>query len=175
MQKDQIEALVALVIKAYGKIDILHNNAGILIPSPFTEIDLEKNYQATMDINVKNYIMLCQLGTPYMLKDGKGSIINTASVGAITGMPNYVTYSLSKAAVKHMTESMAMEYGRTGIRVNCICPGLTISEMVEEGSEFEKNILPQVSMGRAAHAIEMAYGALSLASVKSFCCAAVKQ
>lgn len=165
--QDDIRSLVDFVINKYGQIDILHNNAGILIEAPLTEIDLEENFDRTMNLNVRSYIAVSQLVVPYMVERGKGSIINTSSVGSVIGMPNHITYSLSKAAVAHMTRSMAMEVAKSGVRVNALCPGLTISEMVEEGSEFEQNVLPNVPMGRAADTMEMAYGALFLASDES--------
>ena len=165
--KEDITSLVNYVIDKYGQIDVLHNNAGILINAAFTDIDLEENFDRTMNLNVRSYLAVSQLVIPHMLKRGKGSIINTASVGSVIAMADHVTYATSKAAVAHMTRSMAKEYGKTGIRVNALCPGLTISEMVEVGSDFEKNVLPGVPMGRAAAPEEMANGALFLASDES--------
>lgn len=167
LKSDDLNRVVDRAIEKFGKIDILHNNAGILIEDPIEEIDLVKNFDVTMDLNVRSYLEMIQIVLPYMKKERSGSIINTASVGGVTSMPNYLTYATSKAAVIHMTRSMAREVGEYGVRVNALCPGLTISEMVEEGSEFEKNVLPGVALNRAAKPEEMAYGALFLGSDES--------
>ncbi len=170
--KSDLENLVKYTIDTYGKIDILCNNSGFSNPtlSITHETDIE-TYNKTFEINLKSYIVMSSLVLPYMLKAGKGSIVHTSSLGADQPLPNNALYCASKAAVKQLTRSMAKEYAPKGIRVNCIQPGLTNTEMVPKGSLFEKAILPSVPLGRAASPIEIAYGALFLASDEaSFCC-----
>ncbi|MGL6199826.1 MAG: SDR family NAD(P)-dependent oxidoreductase [Lachnospiraceae bacterium] len=162
--------LVKYTIDKYGKIDVLCNNAGLLLESDFLKLDLENDFDKTMNLNVKSYIKLMQLVIPYMKRQGKGSIVNTASVGAIQAMPNNVSYSVSKAGVKHLTESVAVIYAKDNIRVNSILPGLTYSEMVEKDSDFDKGVRDLIPLGRGAEPKEIAYGALFYASDESGFC-----
>ncbi|MCL2601967.1 MAG: SDR family oxidoreductase [Treponema sp.] len=172
-KKADLQALVDFTIGKFGRIDVLCNNAGILFTAEFTEMDLEKDFDRTMDINVKSYISLMQLVIPHMKKTGGGSIVNTASIGAVQALPMNVSYSVSKAAVKHLTESTAVRYARDKIRVNAICPGLTYSEMVEKGNAFDQHMMPLIPLGRGAEAVEIAQGALFLASDDSSYCVGV--
>lgn len=164
---EQLQALVDHVLAKYGRIDVLCNNAGVSAGGEFTQMDLEKEFDWLMNVNVRTYFALSKLVIPHMQKAGAGSIINTASVGAVMAMPYQVTYAATKAAVVQMTRSLAKRYAAEGIRVNSLLPGLTHSEMVEEGSAFEKAVLPTVPMKRAASAREIAMGALFLASDES--------
>ncbi len=169
--KTDLERVVNYTADTYGKIDILCNNSGFGSPGlPTHENDIGI-YDKTFDVNVKSYIMMSSLVIPHMLKAGKGSIVNTCSLSADQPLPNNAFYAASKGAVKQLTRSMAKEYAPHGIRVNCIQPGLTTTEMVPKGSVFEKAILPGIPLGRPAAAREIAQGALFLASDEaSYCC-----
>ncbi|HIH03882.1 MAG TPA: SDR family oxidoreductase [Methanoregulaceae archaeon] len=160
----ELEALADFTAEKYGKIDILCNNAGILISNEFTQIDLEKDFDATIATNLRSQFAMCKHTIPYMIRNGGGSIVNTASIGAFFAMPFQVSYAASKAGVKQMTRSLAIAYADKNIRVNCICPGLTHSGMEKSGDAFDNAVLPLVPVKRAAQPIEMAYGALYLAS-----------
>lgn len=161
------KALVDYVVEKYGRIDVLHNNAGILIDADFLNIDLKNNFDRTMEVNLRSQIAMMQLVLPVMLKQGSGSVINTASVGGIITMPMNIPYSASKAAIIHMGRTMAKTYAKDGIRFNTICPGLTYSEMVVPGNDFDNAVLPGVPMGRGAQPEEIANGVLFLASDES--------
>ena len=172
-KKADLERLVNFVIDKYGRIDILCNNAGIAMSSDFTAMDMEQEYDQTMATNVRSYLLMMQLVIPHMQKAKKGAIVNTASVAAISAMPYQIAYAASKAAVEQVTRSLARRYASEGIRLNCILPGLTHSEMVVEGGDFEKAVLPSVPMGRAAEATEIAQGALFPASDDASYCTGV--
>lgn len=172
-KREALERLVNFVMEKYGRIDVLCNNAGIAMSSDFTMMDMEKEYDRTMETNVRSYLLMMQLVIPHMLKAKKGAIVNTASVAAISAMPYQIAYAASKAAVEQVTRSLARRYAKDGIRLNCILPGLTHSEMVVEGGDFEKAVLPSVPMGRAAEAVEIAQGALFLASDEASYCTGV--
>lgn len=170
-KKEDLDRVTQHVIDKYGRIDILCNNPGYLMESTPTHEITEEIYDRTFNINLKSMFAMNSLVIPHMLNAGKGSIINTASIGADSPIPTYTAYAASKAAVKHLTRSMAKEYAALGIRVNCIQPGLTTSEMVVEDGPFEKAVLPNVAIGRTADPMEIAYGALFLASDESsYCC-----
>lgn len=161
------DKLISFMKEEYGRIDVLCNNSGILMNSAFEDIDLENEFDKMVNVNVRAQFDMIQRVIPIMRENGGGSIVNTASVGAIQALPYHVTYATTKAAVKHMTESLAVELAGDKIRVNNLCPGLTRSEMVTEGSDFENNVLPNVPLGRPASAEEIANGALFLASDES--------
>jgi len=165
-----LKNLVAKALQKYGKIDILVNNAGVGAHYDSEMLDEEKDYDFVMDTNVKSYFVLTREVLPHMVKNNKGSIINTSSVAGVVGLPNAASYSASKGAVNQFTKTLALEYASRGIRVNAVLPGLTTSEMVPEGSDFEKNVLPSVPMGRAASSEEMARTFVFFASEDSSYC-----
>lgn len=168
--KADIANIVKTTVDKYGRIDVLVNNAGVLTTFDFENMDEAKDFDAIFDTNVKGYFLLTQAVAPYMLKQGKGSIVNIASIGAEVGVPNNVAYSASKGAVRQFTRSLAGEYAKRGVRVNVIMPGLTNSGMVPVGSPFEKEAIKIVPMGRAASPEEIAPGILFFASDESSFC-----
>lgn len=169
-KKSDLDRLVKKTIDCFGRIDILVNNAGILTEYAFTDMDEEKDFDEIFNVNVKSYFLLTQKVLPYMLKQKKGAIVNTSSIGGEVGVPMHASYSASKGAVKMFTRSLAIEYANQGIRINSIMPGLTNSDMVPVGGEFEQMAVKLVPMGRAASPEEIAPGVLFLASDEaSFC------
>jgi NAD(P)-dependent dehydrogenase (short-subunit alcohol dehydrogenase family) len=123
-KRDQIAAVVKATRDAFGRIDVLHNNVGL--PAMGTlEAMTEDAWDHAMSVNLKSVMLCCQAVIPTMLGQGRGAIINISSVAAIryTGYP-YPAYYASKAAVNHLTVSIALEYASRGIRANAIMPGL---------------------------------------------------
>lgn len=123
-QRDQVVATVAAIVERFGRIDVLHNNVGL--PAMGTTESLsEGEWDHAMDVNLKSVLLTCQAVLPIMVKQGKGAIVNISSLAAIryTGYP-YPAYYASKAALNHLTASIALEYARKGIRANAIMPGL---------------------------------------------------
>lgn len=159
-----------------GNLAIAVNAAGIANANP-AEAMSEEQYQTLMDINMKGVFLSCQAEANAMLRHGKGSIINIASMSGVIvnrGL-DQVHYNASKAGVIHMSKSMAMEWVGRGVRVNSISPGYTATpmntrpEMVHQTKEFES----QTPMGRMATVNEMVGPAIFLASDASSYCTGV--
>lgn len=167
---EDLDNLVKQTVDKYGRIDILCNNAGKSVPFKLHEMDVEKHYDEVFDLNIKSYFVLTSKVLPYMLKAKKGSIVNTASLAGIEGLNEYSSYCATKGAVIQFTKAGAVEYGGRNIRFNAIVPGLTNTELIPPGCDFEKLVLPAIPMGRAAKPEEVAHAALFLASDDaSFC------
>jgi dihydroanticapsin dehydrogenase len=119
---DQVAATVELVAARFGRIDILHNNAGVLIPGTALTQTLE-DWDRHYAVNVRGILLVSRAVIPWMQRQGGGAIVNTASISGMIGEPNLAAYNSSKGAVINLTRQLAVEYARDGIRVNCICPG----------------------------------------------------
>ncbi|MBC8196087.1 MAG: SDR family oxidoreductase [Acidimicrobiia bacterium] len=118
-----VDGLFAAVGERLGGLDVLCNNVGIAGPTgPIEDLDVG-DWDRTMAVNVRSMFLLCRRAVPAMRQAGGGSILNTASTAGITGYPMRSPYAASKWAVVGLGETLAMELGELGIRVNTICPG----------------------------------------------------
>jgi dihydroanticapsin dehydrogenase len=115
-------ALVSHAVSKYGAIDILVNNAGVNLPGVFHEVTNE-TIDRTLNVNVKGAMYLTRASLPYMLKNSRGSIVNMSSVNGLVSEPYLSVYSASKGAIVMFTRGIALDYAKTGIRCNAICPG----------------------------------------------------
>ena len=158
-------------LAAFGRIDILFNNAGIVVRGT-AESTTEQDWQDTLDLNVTALWRMSRLVVPHMRRQGGGVIINNASDWGLVGAPGVVAYCASKGAVIQITKAMAMDHAAEGIRVNAVCPGDTFVERwLEDGfyrssgkvreEEARQTDLP---LGRVADALEIAKAVLFLAS-----------
>jgi len=121
-------ALVDAALAKFGKIDILVNNAGIVRVSDPLEIT-EEEWDLIQAVNVKGTYFTCQAVLPHMLERGAGKIVNLASIAAKAGSTTFIHYNVSKASVVALTRNLAVAYGKRGINVNCVCPGIVDTEM----------------------------------------------
>jgi NAD(P)-dependent dehydrogenase (short-subunit alcohol dehydrogenase family) len=129
-QEDEVAEYVRAAMDKFGAIDAFYNNAGIEGDvKPITEYSLE-SFRRVLDVNVVGVFLGMKHVLPVMLKQNKGSIINTASIAGIMGSPLIAVYSASKHAVIGLTKSAAWECTGTGVRVNCVCPGMIDSRML---------------------------------------------
>jgi NAD(P)-dependent dehydrogenase (short-subunit alcohol dehydrogenase family) len=129
-QEDEVAGYVQACLDRFGTIDVFYNNAGVEGDiKPITEYSLE-SFRRVLDVNVVGVFLGMKHVLPVMLKNDKGSIINTASIAGLVGSPHIAVYSASKHAVIGLTKTAAWECTGTNVRVNCVCPGLIDSRML---------------------------------------------
>jgi len=164
--------MVDAAIDAFGRVDVLYNNAGIMPPEDkgVTETS-EVVWDKVLDINLKSAFLCTKYAVPHMVKQGKGSIINVASFVAFMGctVPQDA-YTASKGGMLALTKSFAIQYGRNGVRCNAICPGPIETPLLRYlwTSEEARNMrLNRIPLGRFGEARDIVYMALYLASDES--------
>jgi NAD(P)-dependent dehydrogenase (short-subunit alcohol dehydrogenase family) len=167
----QVKELVERTLQKFGRLDFAFNNAGIeQVPTPFLEQD-EETFDRVVDINAKGVWLSMKYEIPAMLKTGGGSIVNTASVFGVIGIPGNEIYIASKHAVIGLTKSAAVEFGKQGIRVNAILPGVIDSDMYQrfagEKPEFHAQMTAMHPIGRIGKPDDIADAAIWLSSSKS--------
>lgn len=121
-RSEEVQDLVNTALHAFGRIDVLVNNAGVFPRTPFGDIS-EEEWDRTMDVNLKGVFLCSQAVAPSMLKQGRGRIINLASLGGIKPWPNHLPYCVSKAGVIMATKCLALALAPQ-VQVNCIAPGI---------------------------------------------------
>ncbi len=164
---DDLNALVGRTVDAFGGLDILVNNAAanpVFGPSLQTD---GAAFDKIMGVNVKGPFELAKLAHPIMKTRGGGSIINVSSIGGLSPEPGLGIYSVSKAALISLTKVLAREWGRDGVRVNAICPGLIKTKFSQALWQDEKNLTrftKQLPLGRIGTPADMVGAFLLLAS-----------
>lgn len=137
-KEEEVKKTVEDILKDFGKIDILVNNAAMIVRKNVVDTTAEEWDQA-MNVGVKGTFLFCKYVMPVMLENGGGNIINTASGCAIKAAPGAFSYNAVKGAVAAMTRAMAIDYADQNIRVNCVCPGDVITPMlIAEGIQTGK-------------------------------------
>jgi NAD(P)-dependent dehydrogenase (short-subunit alcohol dehydrogenase family) len=171
-QREDVERVVQATVVAYGGIDILVNNAGVDVGKPLLETN-EEEWDWILDTNLKGHWLCSVAVVPHMVERGGGSIVNTASVLAMSSLPNSGVYSASKAGILGLTRSMAIEWGPLGIRINCILPGSTDTDMMwfglrpDEIPAERKRVDEATPLGRVADPSEIAEATVWLCSSKA--------
>lgn len=171
---DSLAKMVEATMQRFGRLDCAFNNAGIAgeAMKPTAEHSME-NWNAVIATNLTGVFASMKFEIPAMLKNGGGTIVNAASTyGLIGSTAGHVPYAAAKHGVIGLTKSAAIEYAKSGIRVNAICPGWTHSEMVDPALEAMPDVLngliaQDVPMGRVADAAEIARAVLWLCSDES--------
>jgi NAD(P)-dependent dehydrogenase (short-subunit alcohol dehydrogenase family) len=166
------EQMVAMAEKEFGKLDVLFNNAGVMIHSDDDAVATEESvWDLTMNVNAKGVFLGCKYGVPALRRAGGGSIINTASFVALMGAATpQIAYTASKGAVLALTRELAVIHARENIRVNSLCPGPLRTELLMSylnTEEKKQRRLVHIPMGRFGEANEIARAALFLASDES--------
>ena len=165
-----VERVVATTAERFPAMHILFNNAGI-VPHGKIHDTTEADWDRTMAVNVKSMYLMSRVVIPIFLKHGGGVILNTSSATALRSVVDRAAYSASKGAVLALTKSMAIDYVRDGIRVNCLCPGTIDTPSLQQRlaasgnpEEARKQFVARQLMGRLGTAEEVAKAALFLVS-----------
>jgi 3-oxoacyl-[acyl-carrier protein] reductase len=159
-----VDAAVAEVLSAHGRIDVLVNSAGILTESPLAEMSLEQ-WQETIDVDLTGTFLACRAVVPHMVARGGGRIINIASQLGIKGGRGLTHYSAAKAGVIGLTKALALELAEHGVLVNAIAPGPVHTAMVEGITEdWKRAKQAELPLGRFGVPAEVAPTAVLLAS-----------
>jgi NAD(P)-dependent dehydrogenase (short-subunit alcohol dehydrogenase family) len=172
-QATAVEALISEAVTTYGRLDCAHNNAGISgtgiagAHRALTADYPDERWHQVIAINLTGVWLCMKYEIAQMLKQGGGTIVNTASIAGLVGLPYASAYIASKHGVVGLTKTAALEYAKQGIRVNCICPGYIQTPMTAQGmSDPERRALMIASepVGRVGHPEEVAEAVVWLCS-----------
>lgn len=159
-----VAKLIAAAVSAYGRIDVLVNNAGVVDDRPFLDLE-EREFDRILGINLKGAFLTAQGVARQMVKQGPGpggvpgSIVNMSSVNAWFGLPDHVAYSVSKGGVMQLTKSMAIALAPHGIRVNAVGPGTIETPLIKDvvkDDAFRQKVLSRTPLGRFGQPAEIA-------------------
>lgn len=162
--KGAIEALFKKVHSAYGRIDILINNAGITRDRTLEKMS-EDEWDAVVEVNLKGVFLCTQAAIPYMKEQKYGRVVSAASNVGLRGNFGQTNYAATKAGVIAMAKTWTVELGKYGITANAVAPGFTMTEMVQKIPEAHFDAIKKsIPLGTVAQPIDIAYGYLYLAS-----------
>jgi NAD(P)-dependent dehydrogenase (short-subunit alcohol dehydrogenase family) len=169
-QADDCHRAVQATLDAFGALDILFNNAGVIRRADVVGTS-EADWDLVLDVNLKSIFLMSKYAVPVMARAGGGAIINTSSGWGLRGGAKAVSYCAAKGAVVNMTRAMAIDHGPQNIRVNCICPGDTDTPMLRDEArqlgQAESGFMAEAAqrpLGRYAQPEEIARAVLYLAS-----------
>jgi NAD(P)-dependent dehydrogenase (short-subunit alcohol dehydrogenase family) len=171
--KEQVQAMFRTAHDTYGSVDVAFNNAGINPPDDQSILDTDlEAWRRVQEVNLTSVYLCCQAALPYMLEQGRGSIINTASFVAVMGAAtSQISYSASKGGVLSMSRELGVQFARQGVRVNALCPGPVNTPLLQELFAADEaqaaRRMVHVPMGRFGEPEEMANAVLFLASDES--------
>jgi NAD(P)-dependent dehydrogenase (short-subunit alcohol dehydrogenase family) len=170
---EDVQNMYREAAERFGGIDILFNNAGISPPDDDSILETELDaWDRVQNVNLKSVYLCCKYGIPHLLERGGGSVINTASFVAVMGAAtSQISYTASKGGVLAMSRELGVQFARQGVRVNALCPGPVntplLQELFAKDPEKAQRRLVHLPMGRFAESVEIANGALFLASEES--------
>jgi NAD(P)-dependent dehydrogenase (short-subunit alcohol dehydrogenase family) len=163
-----VEAMVDKAVSIFGRLDIASNNAGTIGENPSLIEQTEAEYDRTMNVNVKGIWLSMKYEIAQMLKQGGGSIVNTASANGVVAFPTFPLYTASKSAVIGLTKAAALQYAKAGIRINVVAPAVIETEMFEAATGGQDEVKAYITglhpIGRIGTPLEVANAVLFLSS-----------
>jgi NAD(P)-dependent dehydrogenase (short-subunit alcohol dehydrogenase family) len=165
--KTQVDALVAQIVTAHGRVDVLVNNAGIFKAADFLDVS-EADFDAVLRVNLKGAFLVGQAVARVMAQAGRGAIVNMSSVNGVLAIPSIASYNVSKGGINQLTRAMALALVDKGIRVNAVAPGTIATELAAQAvltsEEARARILSRTPMKRLGTPEEIAEAVAWLAS-----------
>ena len=165
---ESVRTMVDKTIAKYGRLDYAFNNAGVEGLSAPTHECTNENWDKTIAINLKGVWLCMKYEIPHMIKQGKGAIVNNASIAGLVGFVNIPAYVASKHGILGLTKNAALEYAKSGIRVNAVCPGVIKTAMIDRFTGKDKVVEKQFEsmepVGRMAQPEEVAEAVIWLCS-----------
>ena len=163
-----VQAMVDKAVDVFGRLDIASNNAGTIGEDPSLIAQTEAEYDRTMNVNVKGIWLSMKYEIAQMLKQGSGSIVNTASANGVVAFPTFPLYTASKSAVIGLTKAAALQYAKAGIRINVVAPAVIETDMFEAAAGGQDEVKAYMAglhpIGRVGTPLEVANAVLFLSS-----------
>ncbi len=146
-EHEKIESFIEKIDKTFNGLEILVNNAGITLDNLSIRLS-EENWNKVVDVNLTSTFLMCKFAIKKMLKQKKGKIINITSIVGHTGNIGQANYAASKAGIVAFSKSLALEYARKNININCVSPGFIKTDMTDKiNEEFKKNLINKIPSG----------------------------
>ncbi|BBK32983.1 gluconate 5-dehydrogenase/3-oxoacyl-[acyl-carrier protein] reductase [Stella humosa] len=169
-RRESVDAMAARALDAFGRVDILFNNAGVIATATVTDLE-EDAWDDVMDVSAKGTWLCVRALVPQMAARGSGRIINMASILASHGIPNRSPYCAAKAAVANLTRAMAVELGPKGINVNAVAPTVFVTDLnrhlIEKQPQVYGTVLARMPLGRLGQPEDLAGALVFLAAPAS--------
>ncbi|WP_219415285.1 SDR family NAD(P)-dependent oxidoreductase [Pseudonocardia nigra] len=169
-ERTEVRAMVEGAVAAYGRLDVLHNNAYWAPLNRAVADTSEEEWSRTIAVTLTGVFLGCKFAIPHMVAGGGGAIVNTASTAALAATPAFAAYAAAKGGVVALTRSVAFDYGRRGIRCNAVAPGLVrtpATEPVFRDPERMRFLTEKLLVGRAGEPGDIAAAVLFLASAEA--------
>jgi len=165
----QVEEMVRRSVAAYGHLDILVNNAGAVVKGGIIDLSPE-GWQRNLDLNLTSAYRCCRHAIPHIVREGGGSVINTASIQGICGISDFAGYAAAKGGVIAFTRQLARQFAHSQVRVNCVSPGVVMTPIFNEAEDVEEMtrlVADYTPLGIVGAPEDIAYLTLFLASDES--------
>jgi NAD(P)-dependent dehydrogenase (short-subunit alcohol dehydrogenase family) len=169
--EENVRESIEKTVNGSGRLDVLINDAGIVPMAGAIDTKLE-DWERAMNVNLRGMFFCCKHGIPHMLKNGGGAIVNIASIGSLVSVPAQAAYNASKGGVVALSRQMAVDYGPSNVRINCIGPTATDTPLIRTAganSRALRAIAKSHPLRRIAQPEDIAYAALFLASDEARC------